>query len=61
MTKKKCEPINIDYSKLKRYPLETPLPVLLAVPVEVLAERLAKAWLLNEKWKEEKRLRGEEC
>ncbi|WP_419867558.1 hypothetical protein [Clostridium perfringens] len=61
MTKKKCEPVNIDYSKLERYPLETPIPVLLAVPVDVLAERLAKAWVLNEKWKEEKRLRGEEC
>ncbi|MDH2337037.1 hypothetical protein [Clostridium perfringens] len=61
MTKKKCEPIDIDYSKLIKYPLETPIPVLLAVPVEVLAERLAKAWVINEKWKEEKRLRGEEC
>ncbi|MGG5461466.1 hypothetical protein [Clostridium sp. B9] len=60
MAKKKYEPIEIDYSKLRRSKAKTKNPVYFAVSEEVMEERMARQWERTQKLKEEKRLR-EKC
>ncbi|WP_283696878.1 hypothetical protein ACSXBU_11925 [Clostridium perfringens] len=60
MAKKKFEPIDIDYSKLRKSTVDTPIPVYFAISEEELAERMARQWERTQKLKEEKRLR-EKC
>ena len=60
MAKKKYEPIEIDYSKLRRSTAKTKIPVYFAVSEEELEERMARQWEKNQKLLQEKRLR-EKC
>ena len=60
MAKKKFEPIEIDYSKLRKSTVDTPIPVYFAISEEELEERMARQWERTQKLKEEKRLR-EKC
>ncbi|MBO3312827.1 hypothetical protein [Clostridium perfringens] len=60
MAKKKFEPVEIDYSKLRRSSAKTKNPVYFAVSEEELARRMARQWERTQKLKEEKRLR-EKC
>lgn len=60
MAKKKYEPIEIDYSKLRKSKANTKNPVYFAVSEEELKKRMARQWERTQKLKEEKRLR-EKC
>ncbi|WP_300259398.1 hypothetical protein [Clostridium sp.] len=60
MAKKKFKPIEIDYSKLRKCPVDTPIPVYFAISEEELEERMAREWERTQRLKEEKRLR-EKC
>ncbi|MCX0390991.1 hypothetical protein LI050_05485 [Clostridium perfringens] len=54
MTKKKYEPVEIDYSKLRKSKTKTQIPVYFAISEEELEERMARTWERIQKQKREK-------
>ena len=54
MTKKKYEPVEIDYSKLRKSKAKTQIPVYFAISEEELKERMARTWERVQRQKREK-------